>query len=181
MVKKIQFFFLIFLHLQAYPVASWDHTRRKFTDVVKACGQNKSGKAGQMLERIDKLYAIERGIKELPYDEHKAIRQAEAKPKLNVIHELQPQDLIDRSPYPPEELSAALPPIHQTQHWICIAKYLIQILKQRWRSKTSEWDLDPTYQGRSNLALRRGCSTNKTVAIKQYAGWTNTTHAAYTK
>ena len=38
----------------------WDHARRKFTDVVKACGQNKSGKAGQMLERIAKLYAIER-------------------------------------------------------------------------------------------------------------------------
>lgn len=66
----------------------WDHARRKFTDVVKACGQNKSGKAGQMLERIAKLYAIERQIKALPYDERKAIRQAQAKPKLNAIYEL---------------------------------------------------------------------------------------------
>ena len=30
------------------------------------------------------------------------------------IHELQPQHPIDRTPYPPEELSAALPPLHQT-------------------------------------------------------------------
>ena len=66
----------------------WDHARRKFTDVVKASGKNKLGKAGMMLDKIGKLYEIERQIKTLPYPERKAIRQKEAKPKLDSIHEL---------------------------------------------------------------------------------------------
>mgnify|MGYP001328802740 CR=1 FL=1 len=64
----------------------WDHARRKFTDVVKAAGHNKSGKAGQMLEKIGKLYEIEREIKDLSFSERKRIRQAKAKPKLEAIY-----------------------------------------------------------------------------------------------
>lgn len=64
----------------------WDHARRKFADVVKAAGNNKSGKAGDMLEKIGKLYDIEREIKDLPFEERKVIRQEQAKPKLDAIY-----------------------------------------------------------------------------------------------
>ena len=63
----------------------WDHARRKFTDVVKVCGKNKTGKAGEMLKKIGQLYEIEREIKSLPPDERKTIRQAKAKPKLEIM------------------------------------------------------------------------------------------------
>ena len=53
----------------------WDHARRKFTDVIKACGNNKTGKAGKMLEKIAKLYEIEKEIKHLTFEERKSIRQ----------------------------------------------------------------------------------------------------------
>ena len=77
----------------------WDHARRKFTDVVKACGQNKSGKAGQMLLKIAKLYEIEDEIKTLPFDERKRIRQTKAKPKLDVI-----RDMLNKINAPPKSL-----------------------------------------------------------------------------
>jgi len=64
----------------------WDHARRKFADVVKAAGNNKSGKTGEMLEKIGKLYDIEREIKDLPFEERKVIRQKQAKPKLDAIY-----------------------------------------------------------------------------------------------
>jgi len=64
----------------------WDHARRKFTDVVKACGNNKTGKAGKILKKIAELYDIESRIKTLTFDERKRIRQKEAKPKLAAIH-----------------------------------------------------------------------------------------------
>lgn len=33
----------------------WDHARRKFVDVVKVCGKNKTGKAGETLKKIGQL------------------------------------------------------------------------------------------------------------------------------
>ena len=63
----------------------WDHARRKFADVVKVCGNNKSGKAGKMLEKIAKLYEIESEIKNVSFDERKTIRQEKIKPKFETI------------------------------------------------------------------------------------------------
>jgi len=64
----------------------WDHCRRKFVEVIKACGNNKTGKAGTMLLKIGQLYEIEREIKELSIDQRKAIRQAKSIPKLKWIY-----------------------------------------------------------------------------------------------
>jgi len=77
----------------------WDHARRKFTDVVKACGNNKSGKAGKMLEKMAKLYEIEREIKSLSWDERKAIRQKKAKPTLESM-----KDFLYKINAPPKSL-----------------------------------------------------------------------------
>lgn len=63
----------------------WDHCRRKFTDVIKACGNNKTGKAGDMLKKIAKLYEIEKEIRGKPYSDRKRLRQEKAKPKLEAI------------------------------------------------------------------------------------------------
>ena len=63
----------------------WDHARRKFADVVKAAGKNNTGKAGQMLTKIAKLYEVEKSLKSLSPDERKNQRQQLAKPKLDAI------------------------------------------------------------------------------------------------
>jgi len=77
----------------------WDHARRKFADVVKAAGNNKSGKAGKMLEKIAKLYDIEKAIKALPANERRAIRQQETKAKLASI-----QSFLTKINAPPKSL-----------------------------------------------------------------------------
>ena len=63
-------------------IGCFDHCRRYFADVVKAAGNNKSGKAGQVLKLIAKLYEIEEEIKDCSYEERHRIRQEKAKPKL---------------------------------------------------------------------------------------------------
>jgi len=56
----------------------WAHARRKFVDTQKL--QKKTGKADQALAFIQKLYAIEKRIKDQPPDERYRIRQMEAVP-----------------------------------------------------------------------------------------------------
>lgn len=63
----------------------WDHARRKFTEVVKISGNNKSGKAGEMLVHIGKLYEIEKEIKNFSVENRKLDRQKRAKPILDLI------------------------------------------------------------------------------------------------
>lgn len=67
-------------------VGCWDHCRRKFVEVVKISGQNKSGKAGDMLQIIAKLYEIESEIKGKPFAERKDMRQKRTKPILELLH-----------------------------------------------------------------------------------------------
>lgn len=67
-------------------IGCFDHCRRKFAEVVKISGHNKSGKAGEMLQIIAKLYEIEREIKDKSFAQRKTIRQEKAKPILDLIH-----------------------------------------------------------------------------------------------
>ena len=64
----------------------WDHARRKFADVVKAAGKNKTGKAGLILTKIAKRYAIEKTLNSLTPENRKNPRQQLAKPKLDAIY-----------------------------------------------------------------------------------------------
>lgn len=77
----------------------WDHCHRKFSDVVKAAGNNKEGKAGPVLEKIAKLYRIEQEIKDLPHDERKRIRRKKSKPKVDDI-----KNFVDKINTPPKSL-----------------------------------------------------------------------------
>lgn len=69
-------------------VACWVHSRRKFSDVVKALGRQKgtpSGNAGTALKYISKLYKIEKQAREkgLSTDDLYKARQEKAVPILN--------------------------------------------------------------------------------------------------
>lgn len=64
-------------------IACWAHSRRKFDEAAKA-SKNK-GSAHEALTMIQKLYLIERKIKDLNTEEKKQIRQEKAVPILNSI------------------------------------------------------------------------------------------------
>jgi transposase len=63
----------------------WDHARRKFAEVVKINGNNKAGKAGEMLLHIGKLYEIEKDSKDFSVEDRKLTRQKRSKPILDLI------------------------------------------------------------------------------------------------
>lgn len=63
--------------------ACWAHARRKFYDVYK---DQASPLAGEALQRITALYAIESEIRGQPPDQRKAVRQSRASPLLEQLH-----------------------------------------------------------------------------------------------
>ena len=58
----------------------WAHARRKFVDAQKLQKKGKTGKADQALAFIQKLYALEKRIKDEPLDQRYEARQKQAKP-----------------------------------------------------------------------------------------------------
>jgi transposase len=60
--------------------ACWAHVRRKFVDLYEL---HKSAIAGQMLDRIGALYAIEKAIRGRPPDERRSARQERSRPLLD--------------------------------------------------------------------------------------------------
>jgi hypothetical protein len=87
-------------HIQE--VACWAHARRKFFDIAAAA--EKSGQrvlAHEAVEQIGALFAIEREARELDDDARKAVRQQQAKPKLDALHTWlndKVKDLLPKSP-----------------------------------------------------------------------------------
>jgi transposase len=67
---------------QATLVGCWAHARRKFTEAKTAQGKKPSGRADWALNHIQKLYRIERQIKDRAIDERLAIRQKKVLPLL---------------------------------------------------------------------------------------------------
>jgi transposase len=65
----------------------WDHSRRKFTDVIKVSDKQKQGKAAEMLKSIDRLYEIEREAKAMSSPERKEYRHIWAKPVLEHLYQ----------------------------------------------------------------------------------------------
>lgn len=63
--------------------ACWAHVRRKFVDLYEL---HKSAIAGQMLDRIGALYAIEKEIRGRPPDERRAARQERSRPLLDAMN-----------------------------------------------------------------------------------------------
>jgi Transposase IS66 family. len=63
----------------------WAHARRKFKEAKDVQLKGKTGKADQALNCIQKLYVIERKIKDMPPDKRKDVRQQEAVPILKQL------------------------------------------------------------------------------------------------
>lgn len=63
----------------------WAHARRKFIEVKKLQGKNKTGKADVVLSLIQKLYGIEARLKDKSADEVYHIRQTQSKPILDKL------------------------------------------------------------------------------------------------
>jgi len=63
----------------------WAHARRKFMDAKKIQPKGKTGKADQALAFIQRLYAIEKHIKDMAPDQRYRVRQQEAKPIIQQI------------------------------------------------------------------------------------------------
>lgn len=72
-------------------IGCWDHARRKFVEAIKGSKPqgkgkpNKVSKADVALDHINKLYAIERRLKELSIDERYRIRQELSVPRLEAF------------------------------------------------------------------------------------------------
>jgi hypothetical protein len=64
--------------------ACWAHVRRKFVDVYRA---NDSPIAAETIARIATLYAIEARIRGQLPEERRAVRQAEARPRLHELRD----------------------------------------------------------------------------------------------
>ncbi len=67
------------------PLGCWDHARRKFVDSIKANNNNKTGIAGDCLKLINRLYKIERGIKNSTIEQRYEVRQEKSKPVLDKL------------------------------------------------------------------------------------------------
>jgi transposase len=63
----------------------WAHARRKFVDAQKLQLKGKTGKTDQAIAFIQKLYRVEKQIKELSIDERYRIRQQQSKPIIDKI------------------------------------------------------------------------------------------------
>jgi len=88
------------------------HARRKFVDAQKL--QKKTGKADQALAFIQKLYAIEKRIKDRPPDERYRIRQLEAVPIIDKLKAWKDKSLA--TVLPTTALGKALTYLHNQWH-----------------------------------------------------------------
>ncbi|QEW05358.1 IS66 family transposase [Nitrincola iocasae] len=64
----------------------WAHARRKLMDAKALQKKGKTGKADQGLAFIQKLYALEKAMKDQPPDERYRRRQDDAKPVIDKLH-----------------------------------------------------------------------------------------------
>ena len=98
----------------------WAHARRRFVQAQKLQPKGKSGKADQALSLIQKLYAIERQLKDKPADERYQIRQTQAKPVIDKLKKWLDKSLLHTPPK--MELGKAL---HYLQgQWERLIRYL---------------------------------------------------------
>ena len=76
----------------------WAHARRKFIEAKNIQPKGKTGKADQALAWIQKLYLIEKQIKDDPPERRYQIRQQQAKPLIDNIEEWLQKSLLHVPP-----------------------------------------------------------------------------------
>ena len=99
----------------------WAHARRKFVEAARAQGKSKkSTKAHYGLKLINKLYAIERQVKDRCADERYRRRDEKAKPVLDKLHAW----LLQTLPGVPPELALGKALKYLHHQWPRLIKYL---------------------------------------------------------
>lgn len=98
----------------------WAHARRKFKEAMDAQPKGKTGKANQGLAFIQKLYAIERRIKDDPPDKRHAIRQAEAKPILDDLKAWMEKSLLSVPP----KMAVGKALVYLNNQWGRLVRYI---------------------------------------------------------
>lgn len=83
---------------QIQRLGCWAHARRKFVDAQKLQPKGKTGRADQALVFIQKLYLIEKQIKDAPPDQRYRIRQQQAKPIIDKIRQWLQKSLLQVPP-----------------------------------------------------------------------------------
>ncbi len=71
---------------QATLVGCWAHARRKFMEAKQSQPKGKSGKADMALNQIQKLYGLEKQIKDKSPEDKRRLRQDKALPILNKLN-----------------------------------------------------------------------------------------------
>lgn len=98
----------------------WAHARRKFVEAQKLQPKGKTGRADQALSLIQKLYRVEVATKDSPPDERHRLRQQEAQPLIDKLHEWLQKTLPQVPPKAP--LGKALSYLHH--QWPRLVRYL---------------------------------------------------------
>ncbi|MDH5232880.1 MAG: IS66 family transposase [Gammaproteobacteria bacterium] len=98
----------------------WAHARRKFVEAKQVQPKGKTGKADQALAFIQKLYAIEKQIKDHPPDQRQLIRAQQAKPIIDKLRQWLEKS-VPAVP-PSTALGKALTYLHN--QWDCLVRYL---------------------------------------------------------
>lgn len=107
-------------HYRITRLGCWAHARRKLVDAKAIQTTGKTGKADQGLAYIQKLYALEKVIKDQPPDERYRRRQNEAKPVIGELRAWLEQSLPHVPPH--SAIGKALQYLH-TQ-WHRLVRYL---------------------------------------------------------
>jgi transposase len=99
-------------------IGCWAHCRRHFTDVIKI--SNNSGKAHEVVKWIGKLYQLEEVAREqlLDFAARKELRQTQAPPILEKIHEL----ITKATPPPKSAIGKAIG--YALNHWGYLIRYV---------------------------------------------------------
>ena len=98
----------------------WAHARRKFVEAQKLQTKGKTGRADQALAYIQKLYAIEKKIKDEPPEKRFNIRQREAKPIVEKLQTWMEKSLLTVAPQ--SAVGKALGYLHN--QWDRLVSYL---------------------------------------------------------
>lgn len=98
----------------------WAHARRKFIEAKAIQPKGKTGRADMVLSLIQKLYAVEKEIKELSVEERFAARQTKSAPITQQI-----KDYLDKAALAVPPKTALGKAIHYTlKQWIKLLVYL---------------------------------------------------------
>ena len=98
----------------------WAHARRKFMDAKKLQGKGKVGKPDQALAFIQKLYALEKILKDEPPDKRGQQRQEKARPLLDQLKTWLDKSL--RHTAPKTKLGEAL--VYLNNQWPRLIRYV---------------------------------------------------------